>query len=83
MAQLVDDQRDDATDAAEQRRCGQDGRLRSAAEGDEDEREDTERYERAAREDDRDWPSDDHETSVFRYLKGRGSKHRNCIDRNK
>src|SRR5205823_6789680 len=82
MAELVDEQRDDAPDTAENCRGGENRGLRTAAGGDKQEREDAERDERPPRDDDRDRPLDEHETSPLRYLKGRDSKHANCIDRN-
>ena len=81
MAQFVNDQRDDAAEAAEEGGTSENGRLRAAAECDEHEREDPGGNEGAAREDDRDRPLGEHEASVSRYLRRRDSKHANCIDR--
>jgi hypothetical protein len=80
VPELVNDQREDAAEAADDRHGRQSPRPGDAAQTHEDQREDRDWNERTARDDYRDWQLREHETSVRRYLGLGDSKHRNCID---
>jgi hypothetical protein len=81
VPQLVDDQGNDTADAPKERTSGEHGRARVSAEGHEQQREHPQRDDPTAGGNDRNGPTNEHETSVSRYLKRGGSKHPNCIDR--